>query len=152
MLPKPGIEDVPCCYIVNTDRHNKPGRHWVSFFFPASGCPEYFDSFGMVPMLPEFYKFMGERHFLYNNIPLQEPLSTTCGQYCLFYLLARIHGYTFEHFISLFDINLPQLNDEFVNDFITSTFDVELKIYDYDFIDKQISLAYVPDEEYATGT
>lgn len=143
-LPKHSTKSGSYGYIANTDSHDQPGKHWVSFFFPEQGYPEYFDSFGMVPLLPEFYEFLGNCPFKYNNVTLQAPLSSTCGQYCIFYLLGRIHGYKYNHILDVFDTNLPGKNDKLVNNFINTAFDINLSVYDYNFIGKQIARAYEP--------
>lgn len=39
----------PAILVANTDGSDKPGEHWVAFYFPRIGTAEYFDSFGNKP-------------------------------------------------------------------------------------------------------
>ena len=40
-------------FIFNTQRHNKPGLHWVAIFANKNGDAWYFDSFGVPPYIPD---------------------------------------------------------------------------------------------------
>ena len=145
MLPIYPLNNERCCYIVNTEDHTEPGEHWVSFFFPGDdGCPEYFDSYGLMPLLSIFYEFLGKRDFLFNNITLQAPLSNVCGQYCLFFLMGRLSGISFVDLIEIFRKDDPYSNDAFVNSVINDLFGVHLKQYNNNFMGKQISRIFQP--------
>jgi hypothetical protein len=94
----PGIISKPSAYIVNSDTHHLPGRHWLVFYFPESGPAEFFDSTGH---RPEFYherfrtvlRANGPGYSLSNRI-LQSNGTRTCGLFALFYLWSRCRGYS----------------------------------------------------------
>ena len=136
----PAIEK-NCGYICNTDTINLPGKHWISFYVPKKGPIEFFDSYGFIPYIYNFYDFIGEHYFIYNNVQLQSLFSNVCGQYCIFYLLARFSGIPYIDFLNIFD---NHNNDYYVNEFINDMFDTTMKVYDYDFIGKQISTMFEP--------
>ena len=73
----------PGAYVVNTDEQDKPGEHWVAVF-----DKEYFDSYGLPPLDARLIDFL-ENDYEYNNVQLQQPLSTACGFYCVYYILER---------------------------------------------------------------
>ena len=50
-LPKSRIQR-PKTLVLNTDPSNRPGEHWVCFYFPEIGPAEFFDSLGHSP---EYY-------------------------------------------------------------------------------------------------
>jgi hypothetical protein len=111
MLPK----TIPnnSCIVINTDKSTQPGQHWVAVFKNIEGTVEYFDSFGLPPLLAEIIKFLDRISpdgWYYNKITLQSVYSDTCGMYSVYYLTARCRGLTIEEFISIFS-NKPKLND-----------------------------------------
>ena len=79
----------PSFVIANTDVSSGPGKHWVSFFFPKHGKPEFFDSLGRTP---SYYKFKTKTKFKSNKKTLQASDSRVCGHYALFYALQRSRG------------------------------------------------------------
>ena len=59
----------PGVYICNTDPSDMPGEHWIVIALSEDGTGEYFDSFGLPPLKPEFLKFLNkESHqWTYNS-------------------------------------------------------------------------------------
>lgn len=94
----------PALIIANTDPSTKPGRHWVAFYLPKVGPPEYFDSIGVPPKQKEFLTFLKKHgtRYKFNNKRLQGALSTTCGNYCGVYLYYRAKKTSFRDFLKLF--------------------------------------------------
>lgn len=131
-------------YIANTDNYGESGEHWVGFYFPLKGKPEYFDSYGLPPLNDEFFVFMGKNSYLYNNITLQAPMSNTCGYYCIYYLCERMKGLNPYTIISVFDENRPYFNDMFVKNYIHHVFDTDIELYDFNFDGHQISKLFQP--------
>jgi hypothetical protein len=35
----------PSAYVVNSDRSDGPGEHWIAVYFCKDGCAEFFDSY-----------------------------------------------------------------------------------------------------------
>lgn len=81
-------------FITNTDPHQRPGKHWISFFV-VSGVLECFDSYGLSPEYysKSFKSFMSNYSKIeVNTKRLQSRDTTVCGQYCLFYLMCKTRG------------------------------------------------------------
>lgn len=79
--------------IVNTDPHNEPGAHWVSFYRSPEGCLEYFDSFGLPPLVPQLRNYINRcdhNIFTYSTIQVQHESSQTCGNHCISYIKHRL--------------------------------------------------------------
>ena len=88
-------------YVCNTDASFLPGKHWVVMYM-IDNCREYFDSLGGRINEEEFIQFLGG-HYNYVLVQTQEPLSTVCGQYCLFYMCLRVRGYSMNYIVNMLD-------------------------------------------------
>lgn len=83
---------VPFALIVNLDKGNEPGSHWVALVSTSTDRIEYFDSFGNPPP-PLLAEFTGEyAHIFVNRHRFQSPLSIVCGHYCVFFVTRRALG------------------------------------------------------------
>ena len=78
-------------FIINTDKRQDPGAHWVLFYRGRSDPPLYFDSYGNPPLHKEMYEFAikDNETFGYNAWRLQDVDSSVCGHYVT-YLAARL--------------------------------------------------------------
>lgn len=115
------IERYPCGIILNTDSHTEKGSHWLAMYFPSKGRGEFFDSYGN---RPEFYKNTIEQwlnkhssNWTYNHRCLQSLNSSTCGQFCLYFIISRNHGKSFPAIVNSFSDNTT-INDHRVNVFV----------------------------------
>lgn len=128
-------------YIINLDKSTGLGTHWVAIYIPKySKYIEYFDSQGEYPLHKEILQLVCRKsYFLYNNKKLQSTLSTTCGQWCLFYLCCRVLDISPKKIISFFDPYDYVLNDNVINAVVNNMFDMDNDVYDYDFIQKAIT-------------
>ena len=73
-------------YVVNLDSSQQPGSHWIAIKISESIYKnEYFDSYGLGPPTVGFKKFM-RYNCTYNSKRLQHSLSTTCAQWCIYYI------------------------------------------------------------------
>lgn len=109
-------------WVVNTDRCGGRGIHWVTFYFPETGPAEFFDSFGKPP---EYYhnRF---KYILTINAPrykyvcstLQSDSSSSCGHYCIYYVLQRIKKRSMNNIILDFNVLNLHANDQLVSDFV----------------------------------
>ena len=113
----------PFGYVVNTDISTQPGRHWCSIYinqYDRNG--EFFDSYGNHQSYygKRFVDFLNRhcKRWTYNQSGLQGPLSATCGQYCIFYLLHRCKGIPLHDIVNMFTHD-KELNDEMVNEYVT---------------------------------
>ena len=135
-LPKKDI--YPAAYIVNTDGTGKPGTHWVAMYFDQDQNGDYFDSYGRAA-LPVFKTYM-DRHCLewqYNGKQLQTPLTSTCGQYCVFFLHQRCRGVALQKIIDMFGSDTVK-NDQMVTNFINHNYQVNTKMIDISYVINQI--------------
>ena len=139
-LPNKPRTKLPSAYVINTHKSHQPGEHWVCIYFPISGLPEYFDSFGFLPK-KDFKNFLGE-DYIYNKRFIQYPFSSVCGQYCMYFILRRSMNRTMSGIISQFtEDNLE--NDIMVNSVIESSFNVDLDVFDAEFVGKQIARSFI---------
>ena len=79
-------------FVINTDRADKPGEHWVCVYFGDDGIAEYFDSYGLPPWVyGDIVRFMRSksRSIVYNTVPYQSLDTPVCGHYCIYYLHHR---------------------------------------------------------------
>ena len=81
--------------VVNTDEHDQPGEHWIAVY-----DNEYFDSYGLPPEDERLWTFIGS-NVVYDNVPLQQVLSNACGFYCVYFLLERARGHSFEDIVHM---------------------------------------------------
>lgn len=103
----------PALLIANTDPSSKKGSHWIAFYIPKNGRPEYFDSLGRIPEKKEFKEFLRKhgKTFIHNKKRLQGTFSTTCGNYCGVYLYFKSKQIPFQQFLKLFSSKNFQMND-----------------------------------------
>lgn len=102
--------------IVNTDPHNKPGEHWVAFHMTNLGHLEYFDSFGLPPLVPALRKYINRSahsKFTYSTIQLQHETGETCGNYCIAFVKFRLSDQPFVSLLAHFTSSLTN-NDQIV--------------------------------------
>ncbi|KAF6037864.1 hypothetical protein EB796_003833 [Bugula neritina] len=113
-IPKVALENNTCCAVVNTKPNTHEGEHWVCFAKKENGSSVYFDSFGYPPYnLPEIGDVLEQsNNWIFNDVQLQSPYSTVCGQYVIFFLTHYARGITPEHIIELLNDN----GDTFAND------------------------------------
>ena len=141
-LPKRRIKTFPITFIVNTDRSHEPGRHWVAIHLDSKHYGELFDSYGNAPasLGREFETFLEKNveGYSYNDKRLQGDYSTTCGQFCLFYLHHRCRGHDTREIVRMFHKD-PEINDILVNDFINEKYDGNFDVFDVEFLVNQIA-------------
>ena len=133
---KPSREKCPLAFVANIDPGHLPGTHWVAFYFPKQGPLEYFDTYGRLP-LPAFETILNEE-FLRSRRTLQNPFSSVCGQYCIYFIFKRCNGISMSNILRDFGENVLE-NDEIVNYYIEHTFDIDLDVYSVKHMLKQVS-------------
>jgi hypothetical protein len=78
----------PCTLIVNADPNTERGSHWLVIrLTPRSSSAYYFDSYGIIPLVPSI------QAFLKHNCTIWEYNKTTAGpeQQCLWPVLLSFH-------------------------------------------------------------
>ena len=135
-LPKLKNKTDPFAFIANTDIDSLPGQHWVSFY-KAEGLEkniEYMCSYGMSPSLSSpyhsqwltEYQSSGRGRLVYNSSQLQSPYSSTCGYYCIAFVLCRVNGLPFSMFLDSFSTTDFGKNDSDVVDAIMRWSDLNI--------------------------
>ena len=117
-LPKTPVHTKPRGYIVNTDPHTQPGRHWIALWTDRDVC-QVMDSYGLplaahnTPHLQTWLR----RHWPVvetNTQSLQAVNSATCGHYALRFLVDRSQGKTMRDFLNHFDPYDYVRNDAYI--------------------------------------
>ena len=103
----------PFAIIINTDRDDQPGSHWIAINVTNNGHGEYFDSFGWPPMVEDVSKFLQDLDccFCYNTSMIQHVGSVCCGHFAVGFVLSRLSGIGFEEYISNFVTDKLKFND-----------------------------------------
>ena len=138
MLPIRTAAAKPGFYVANTDPHFKAGEHWVAFYIPSDTTispMEYWDSYGLKP--PKIFMSFLNPTYLRNTKFIQHPLSSTCGQYCIYYILKRYTGHSMEEIVSVFSEDTLE-NDVIVNKTVERNFYVDLDIFNIKYLHQQI--------------
>lgn len=137
-------EQTPHCFIANTDPSDQPGSHWTAFYCPVTGPLEYFCSYAVPPTT--FFSLSLEQcdynYCTINKDQLQSIWSSVCGQYCLYYLHQRCRGMNMTSCLQPFGEDMDR-NDRWVNTWIEQRYEIDLNVYDTDFLKKQIARALV---------
>lgn len=109
----------PCGLIINTMPHNHNGEHWVAIYKDEYNKGFYFDSFGRNPHFDEFYDCLNFcDDWSYNKQQFQSIFTDVCGQYAIFFLLHKMHGYNSEEITHLIQNNCYTSNDLYMFNFV----------------------------------
>lgn len=97
-------QSTPELIIVNTDPSDKPGKHWLLFFFDRqTKTMEMFDSLGRTveqySQSIQDYVAVRALKIKYVTERMQPPNSPLCGHYCLYYAYVRCSGQYMENII-----------------------------------------------------
>lgn len=111
-LPNTYLFHRPRLLVCNTAYSKSPGEHWVAFFLTDNSV-DYFDSYGSSPSHTALLDFIVKNStgfpFRYNTRCLQALNATTCGKYCVTYLLYRAMGYTLNQYLDMFTTDPDQI-------------------------------------------
>ena len=124
-LPKTLPEEGRTAYIVNTDPHDQPGKHWIAMWTYDNVC-EVMDNYGLsLRVYGTTYpleEWMGH-HFKYqmhSGKSLQSIFSQSCGDYALMFLIDRAEGRSMNDFLNRFKKNDFVSNDHKVGQMLKS--------------------------------
>ena len=99
----------PRCYpfslVVNTDKSDQQGTHWIAIYVDSKGRGIYYDPFGRKPHHSEFEEYLikyCKNGYTYNKSSLQCITCVTCGEYSTAYVIFRTVGYSHRRFIQIF--------------------------------------------------
>ena len=135
------FKDISEIYIiVNTHPADKPGEHWFAMCIQNNdnNAPnEYFDSYGLKPPR-EIVSYLNN-YLIYSKKELQDKFTTTCGQWCMFYILCKCNGGTFGDIIQhIIENTRKDERDFLVNQKIRSEFSSNPEVVDMSFISDQL--------------
>jgi hypothetical protein len=97
--------DPPFALVLNMDAYPSKGSHWVAMYCNNKESVEYFDSGGMPPPNHDNLDLILNRYnnnVVYNPKRLQSSCTSVCGEYCILYLICRLHNISFTHFVDFF--------------------------------------------------
>ena len=122
----------PYCVIFNTAPAPVSG-HWVALYVDLDGKGYYLDSYGYTPrkIFTRFFK-KNCSEIMYNQRRLQGFLTTTCGYYCIVFLIWMCRGGSMAKFLKQFTDNL-MLNDHSVTHSINRLYNASFRIVDSSF-------------------
>ena len=142
-LPKDISNNETKYFVVNLDSSKEEGSHWVVCFLHKGKKKKnlYFDSYGYPPFNTVIQDFLGV-DFMYNTKQVQHPLSTACGQWCLFFIFHQISGFEKESAVAHFGSDLLQ-NDHEINEWVHQTFGKRKKVLDKSFLLRQVAKSFV---------
>jgi hypothetical protein len=123
-LPLPSMPKKPAMFILNTDSSKGPGIHWCLAIFNEDDVCEFFDPLGKSPETYNFHISMFNkcRNVLFNEYPVQSPLSSTCGHHCIFFAYHKARGLCLNDIMSKYSKQSLQWNDYMVNSFVHNNF------------------------------
>ena len=137
----PVVTRLPSAIIANTDVSKGSGEHWVAIYFPVEKTPMYFDSYGLAPRHEEFSNCLQGfgKGYDYNDIQLQNPFSSACGQYSIFFLAMACRGCSMKQIQNCFSEKNLVDNDLIVTEFVNRNYKVNTIAYDLGYIIQQVS-------------
>ena len=129
----------PSCLVVNTDPSDKPGAHWVAIYVAAEGTIDYFDSYGLDPLVPSIVEWIGKfgDEINVNRRTLQSLMSATCGQHCIYFLLMRCKGLPMHQIVDMLS-DSPFINDSFVTAYINKNCNIKCEVFDENVLVQQL--------------
>ena len=125
-------------YVINLDPSTKPGSHWVAAYLRKGKAQNiFFDSYGVAPRKRRIQQLVGDK-FIFNNKCVQHPFSTTCGQWCIYFIFNSSLGITMKKMMKPFQKHLL-LNDHVMNSKIEKWFKTKKKVINKTFLKNQIA-------------
>lgn len=105
------------CLCDNTDPLGKEGQHWLAFYYDINGKCTFFDSFGHSPAFfgLEAYIEKTSTKWEYNTQQLQSIFSSTCGYYCIYFILLKSRNFKMCDILNLFNKTNFNINDYIVS-------------------------------------
>lgn len=104
----PVVKARPASFVLNFDKHDSQGSHWVSLILLPNGESEYMDSFGLPPLQQDILNYIkkNSKAYTFNCQQFQHPLAISCGLYAIHFIKHRYRNLSFESFSAHFSKNL----------------------------------------------
>lgn len=98
------IYKYPCCFILNTEKRNEPGEHWLAIFYNENQQATFFDPCGFSPAMYGLQSYLENtsKNWTFNKKRIQSFTSNLCGEICLFFIYFKSRNYSLDYFNSLF--------------------------------------------------
>lgn len=119
----------PLAMIINSDKHDKPGQHWLALYVNPRGKISFFDSFGKSALFygVEIDEYICDNYpaaqgvYEANRVQIQDSSSSMCGLFCVFFLNHCCRGLSMTEIVNKFEFpkNL-KLNDDLLRLFSQS--------------------------------
>ena len=104
----PVARKFPCALVLNTDKHDEKGTHWLAVYIQDKETLEFFDSYGLPPETygEDITRFVNQhRRIQWNKMTFQSLTSNVCGQYCIFFIVKRCQGLCMNSIINVLSRN-----------------------------------------------
>jgi len=128
----------PLYFIVNFDPSYKSGTHWICIKLDPTKQNYYFDSYGNPPFHPEMLRFLSS-NYEYNKFQLQYPLTTSCGQWCIYFMFHDYCGFDekkiFDKFVATEECLLH--NDHRMNEFLETICERKFNVTNKKFLGRK---------------
>ena len=119
----PARRDGNFSLVINTEAENEPGDHWIALV-QKDNLLYFLDSYGRNfkdPTFPRGFretvkKYVGNSRFKFNPLLLQQFISNTCGDYCVYFIQELDKG-GLTKALSIFSDNLAK-NDRLVVEYV----------------------------------
>ena len=141
-VPVNEIISVPYSMVINSDPSGQPGQHWMAVYVNSTRNGVFFDSYGRKPCQNIFIKFLKincGNDWVYNDTVLQNPFLSTCGQFCVYFLVFMSRGSNLGDIVASFQGFID--NDQAVVDFVNENFELETEAFNWDFMINQVCKA-----------
>ena len=115
------VKQYPESFVANVDTSEKPGTHWVAFYFIDDQYGGFFDSYGPPHRYTKNFEDFLNRNaakWTYNRKHLQSIFADVCGHYCTFYIYNRCHNAKMNTNVNMFTSKVKEDNDALVRYFV----------------------------------
>lgn len=128
-IPKYPLRSGGMIFNLEDSTGGEGGTHWVSIFFnPSRKKAIYFDPFGFQPPTSVIEAFKDFLPIEFSSVQVQNPQSTVCGYYCLFFIWYISQDPTpslkkrLSNFIQLFNATDPAKNLQLLKQYFKNAF------------------------------
>ena len=116
------VKQYPQSFVANVYTSQKPGTHWVAFYFIDDQHGEFFDSYRLPPhryiKYFEDFKYRNAAQRTYSAKHLQSLFTDFCGYYCIFYIYNRCNNVKMNTIVNMYLSKVKEDNDALVRYFV----------------------------------
>ena len=116
----------PSAFVINTATSKYLGEHWVAIYYDRRGTAFFFYSLTLPVLHRDFKIFLRQtpHRIIFNTRRLQSYQSSTCGHFCILFLLLCARGFSMRDILSIFHEN-AEVNDLAVKIFINQKYETQ---------------------------